>query len=213
MRLALAALIATLLATPLFAFTAHPACAQTALRLNEIMAGPARDWNGDGVYSSRDDEWVEVVNTSAATLDVSSFLLTDADSIARYGFAGSLAGGEHLVVTGKLSLDWERANGKPANGLSLANSGDSVLLWQVVGPDTVLVDGYTFKAHEAAADRASGRVPDGTGTWTLFDGLDPYTGSLVPPGTGCVPTPAQVNVCSQTPALPASWGRVKSLYR
>ena len=28
------------------------------------------------------------------------------------------------------------------------------MLWQVVGAETLLVDGYTYKSHEAAADRA-----------------------------------------------------------
>ena len=45
----------------LFALPTHisaaatPACADTPLRINEIMAGPARDWDGNGTFSSRDD--------------------------------------------------------------------------------------------------------------------------------------------------------------
>ena len=65
-----------------------PARADTALHLNEILAGPARDWDGSGAFSSRDDEWVEVVNTGGVALDGSSFYLTDGDSIPRFGFTG-----------------------------------------------------------------------------------------------------------------------------
>jgi hypothetical protein len=81
-----------------------------------------------------------------------------------------------------------------------------------VGPDTVLVDAYAYKSHEGANDRATGRRPDGA-AWILFDGLDPYTGSLDPAGTGCPPTPGVANLCPPTTSEPASWGKMKSLYR
>src|SRR6267378_3583905 len=42
----------------------------SALSLNEICAGPAHDWDGSGTFSSRDDEWVEVVNTGATPLEL-----------------------------------------------------------------------------------------------------------------------------------------------
>jgi hypothetical protein len=190
-----------------------PARADSPLLLNEILAGPARDWDGSGAYSSRDDEWIELVNVGATPLDLAGYLITDGDSIPRYAPSGTLEPGGHLLVTGKMSYDWEKTSGYPAFGLSLGNSGDSAMLWHVVGPDTVLVDSYTYKSHEAAADRSVGRSPDGTGGWILFDALDPYTGSLTPPGTGCDPSPGAVNACSQTPARPVTWGRVKTLYR
>ncbi len=190
-----------------------PARADSPLVLNEILAGPARDWDGSGAYSSRDDEWIELVNVGATALDLAGYLITDGDSIPRYALGGTLGPGGHLLVTGRMSYDWERAAGYPAYGLSLGNSGDSAILWRVVGPDTVAVDAYTYKSHEAAADRSVGRSPDGTGGWILFDALDPYTGSLTPGGTGCDPSPGAVNVCNDTPVRPVTWGRVKTLYR
>ena len=190
-----------------------PACADSPLVINEIMAGPARDWDGSGVFSSRDDEWVEVLNVGATTLDLSSWLVTDGDAIPRFAFSGTLAPGERRVVYGRDSYDWEKAHGEPAFGLSLANSGDRVMLWQVTGPDTVLMDSYAYASHEAAADRATGRYPDGGASWALFDGLDPYTGTTPPMGTGCSPTPGAANVCLSTPARDLTWGRVKTLYR
>jgi lamin tail-like protein len=192
---------------------ATSACADAPLRLNEIMAGPARDWDGSGLFSSRDDEWVEVVNTGIAPLDLSPFLLTDADSIPRYAFSGMLGAGARLVVYGKTSWDWERATGHPAFGLSLSNSGDSVLLWQIAGAETVLVDQYAFRSHEAAADRAIGRSPDAIGGWVLFDGLNPYTGATPPHGNACNPSPGAANICGDTPTRHGTWGSVKSLYR
>ena len=183
------------------------------LVLNEIMAGPARDWDGNGVFSSRDDEWVEVVNAGATPLAAGSFFLSDGDSIPRYAFTGVIGAGEHVVVFGRNAFDWEKATAHPAFGLSLANTGDEVILWQVTGADTVVLDRYKFLAHEAAADRAVGRVPGGSGAWVLFDALDPYTGALAPSGTGCTPTPGQPNACDVTPVATLSWGRLKALYR
>lgn len=197
----------------------HPAsgaipvrCAAPGLLLNEFLAGPARDWNGDGTFSSRDDEWVEVLNTGSEALDLAPYLLTDGDHLPRYAFAGTLGPGARRLVTGRESYDWERAGGFPAFGLSLGNAGDTVMLWKVTGADTALVDSYTYRSHEAAADRAVGRLPDG-GAWALLDGLNPYVGTALPQGTGCMPTPGQPNLCDDTPVRPGTWGQLKTLYR
>jgi hypothetical protein len=190
-----------------------PALAAPDVRLAEILAGPARDWDGNGTFSSRDDEWIEIFNGGAATADLTPYFVTDGDSIPRMGFAGTtLAAGAALLVTGAMSVTWERATAHPVFGLSLGNTGDKVLLWKVTGTDTTLVDGYTYKTHEAAADRAVGRTADGS-EWRLEDALDPYTGTLPPNGTGCSPTPGVPNNCGAVPTRAASWGQVKALYR
>src|SRR5690349_8359140 len=75
------------------AAAAEPA---TDLELNEILAGPARDWDGDGVFDARADEWVEVANRTAAPIDLSAYRMSDADSTIRYGFTGILAPGAVL---------------------------------------------------------------------------------------------------------------------
>jgi hypothetical protein len=139
-------------------------------------------------------------------------MLTDGDSIPRYAFSGNLAAGERLIVYGKTSFDWEHATGNPAFGLSLGNSGDAVMLWHVDGPDTTVVDSYTYKSHEAGADRSVGRMND-DGAWSLFDGLDPYTGTLQPSATGCIPTPGQPNACSATDTQRSTWGGLMRKYR
>src|SRR5437867_7298818 len=88
------------------AVLAAPGRAQGPLRLNEFMAGPARDWDGDGVFSSRDDEWIEIVNIGVSPLDLPGFLITDGDSIPRLALSGTLAPGGHLLLTGRQSYDW-----------------------------------------------------------------------------------------------------------
>jgi hypothetical protein len=181
------------------------------VRISEFLAGPARDWDGSGTFSSRDDEWVEIVNAGAATADLSPYFITDGDSIPRFGFTGTLAPGAVVLVTGSASVTWERATGHPVFGLSLGNSGDKVLLWKVTGPDTTLVDGYTYKTQEAASDRAVGRTADGS-DWKLEDALNPYTGATPPLGTGCAPTPGAPNDCGVVPTLRETWGRLKAQY-
>ena len=216
LRPALLSALAVLAAAAALPGLAAPACATPAaagvVRLNEILAGPARDWDGSGAFSSRDDEWVEIINTGSASLDLTGFLLTDGDSIPRYAFTGTLGPGETRLGTGKASWDWEKASGKPACGLSLANTGDQVILWQVVGADTVVVDAYTFKSHEAAADRSVGRAA-ASGEWQLFDALNPYTGTVGPMGNQCAPTPGAVNTCTSTPTRTSTWGALKAAYR
>jgi hypothetical protein len=209
MRL-VAILLLAAVAAPLAAATAS---AQTPLVINEILPGPARDWDASGAFSSRDDEWVELKNVSGSSLDLTGYFITDGDSIPRYALGGSLAAGAYRLVTGRMSYEWEQAGGHPAFGLSLGNSGDQVILWKITGPDTSVVDAYAYRSHEAAADRAIGRSPDGSGGWALFDALNLYTGTLVPGTTGCAPTPGAANDCGQTPAHSTTWGRVKTLYR
>jgi hypothetical protein len=191
---------------------ARPAVAAPDVRISEFIAGPARDWDGNGTFSSRDDEWIEIVNGGSAVADLTPYFLTDGDSIPRFGFTGTLAPGAVLLVTGAESVTWERATAHPVFGLSLGNTGDKVLLWKVTGSDTTLVDGYTYKTQEAGSDRAVGRTADGT-DWMLEDALNVYTGTTPPLGTGCPPTPGAVNDCGITPVAHETWGRLKALYR
>lgn len=190
----------------------HDAFAAPDVRLSEILAAPGRDWDGSGTFSSRDDEWIEIVNGGTGPADLSSYFITDGDSIPRFAFTGTLAPGATRLVTGAMSVEWERATAHPVFGLSLGNTGDQVILWQVVGRDTVRVDGYAYKTHESATDRAIGRTADGS-EWKLEDGLNPYAGTALPSGTGCPPTPGAANNCGVTPARRTSWGGVKALYR
>ena len=190
----------------------RPAVAASDVRISEFMAGPARDWEGNGTFSSRYDEWIEIVNGGSAVADLTPYFITDGDSVPRFGLTGTLAPGAVVLVTGGQSVTWERATGHPVFGLSLGNTGDKVLLWKVTGSDTTLVDGYTYKTQEAASDRAMGRTADGT-DWKLEDALNPYTGTTPPLGTGCPPTPGAPNDCGVTPVAHETWGRLKALYR
>lgn len=194
------------------ALLVQPPAASCEIVLNEILAAPAQDWDGNGAISSRDDEWIELFNAGTVPLDLGDLLLSDADSTVRIRLTGTLGAHGHLVVYGLHATQWQTANGRGVTGLSLNNAGDTARLWRIVGADTVQIDVYTYKSHESASERASGRLPDG-GAWSLFDLLNPYTGSAEPTGNGCVPTPGTANQCGSTPVESATWGRVKAVYR
>ena len=181
--------------------------------LNEFMADPANDWDGDEVYSYRDDEWVEIANHGGSTVDLAGYYLADAEGppVWRYGFSGQLAPGEVLVVYGSDSRAWEESAGFPIYGLSLNNTGDELRLYRVAGEDTALVDLYVFGDKAADDDRSVGRRPRLSDIWIMFDGLNPCSDPCEPPSSGCDPTPGQPNDCAMG-ADSESWGSIKSRY-
>ena len=79
------------------------------VRLNEICPAPAHDWDGSGVFSARDDEWIELVNTALVPEDLSQYYVTDSDSSIRWAGTGVLNPGEHRVVFGGDAVNWQRA--------------------------------------------------------------------------------------------------------
>lgn len=184
--------------------------------VNEIMADPASDWDGDGEYDYRDDEWVELYNAGPGHVDLHEFALSDDGGLWTYGFeeGQDLVVGEAIVIYGSQSLEWQVQNGHPSYGFRMSNDGDTVILWQVAGSDTLLVDTHTFNTYEADDDRSTGRNPDGIGDWEIFDALNPYSGSTPPLGNGLPPTPGLPNVGDPPVAVDrSSWGQVKSLFR
>ena len=185
-----------------------PSSAQVLI--NELMPDPARDWDGDGSYDYRNDEWIEIVNRGEEVVDLSAYLLRDAgDSWNwRYGFSGLLAPGEALVVYGSDSRAWEESAGFPVYGQSLNNTGDEILLCRTGEGDTVTVDSVVFGRH-AADDRSLGRV-DAPPGWALFDALNPCGDTCDPPGNGCLPTPGAANGCT-TSSTRGSWGLIKRI--
>jgi lamin tail-like protein len=206
----LAATLAASLAARLVPFARGQAGFGEGLRLAEILAGPARDWDGDGLYDSRSDEWVEVINNGSGALDLTPYRIADADSTIRYELSGTLLPGAVLLVTGSAAVAQQRSLGRTASGLSLNNSGDTVLLFRVGAADTTLVDSRHYGSIEAASDRSTGWLGDPS-SWALFDGLNRYTGAGEPQGTGCNPTPGARNGCT-TPATETTWGKIKRAY-
>ena len=196
----------------MFLREAEGATAAAGLRLSEILAGPARDWDGDGLYDSKSDEWIEVQNAGAAPVGLEEYRLADADRTIRFALSGTLEPGAFKLVTGSAAVVWQRTQGLSTAGLSLNNAGDTVFLLHVLGTDTVTVDAHTYGSIEGGSDRSVGRSNSNVEDWVLFDELNPYSGSGTPPGTGCPPTPGGTNGCT-TGVESTTWGAIKRLYR
>ncbi|HWN81178.1 MAG TPA: lamin tail domain-containing protein, partial [Candidatus Udaeobacter sp.] len=123
---------------------APPAMGNPLVALNEVLADPARDWDGDSTVNAANDEWVEIVNTGAVPADLSELRLGDSERVWAYGFSGTLPVGGKIVVYGSTSKTWQTANGLSAFGLRLSNTGDTIVLWQLAAADTTILDQFTF---------------------------------------------------------------------
>jgi len=182
--------------------------------INEVLADPARDWNGDGSVNYRDDEWIEIVNNGSSTVSLDSLFIADGNTgmTIRFGFTGELGPRGVLVVFGSDAVAWEEENGFSLYGLSLNNSGDRVSLVRISSGDTVVVDSLSFGASTAEDDRSVGRGAGEQSGWFLFDAYNPCTRGCEFEPSGCIPTPGSANTCI-TGAEDSSWGAIKSLYR
>ena len=195
-----------------------PGTADAAVIINEILADPARDWDGDGTVDSRDDEWVEVLNTGPDTVDLTAYWLRDdAAGGPRLNLFGVLAAGQAAVFYGSQAVAWQQETGQTVAGLSLNNGGDRVVLLRTVaGSDPLMyedVDAVDYTDHQAEDDRSCG-WSEQRDQWLLFDALLPYGGSLEPGGSGCAPTPGAANLCdSSVDVTDSSFGALKAAYR
>lgn len=107
--------------------------------INELLADPdsglAGDANGDGIRNFSEDEFVEIVNTSDSTLDLSGWTLADGVTVRHTFPPNSLvASGCAIVVFGggipAVGDQFGRAVVQTATGgqLGLNNGGDSVTI-------------------------------------------------------------------------------------
>ena len=184
------------------------------LMLNEFLADPASDWNGDSEIDATLDEWVEVHNPGPDPVSLTAYWLRDGlGDTPHLNLFGTLQPGETAVFYGHHAVAWQQENGGGSSGLSLNNGGDTIVLLRTNDddPDQLdVVDSLTYPSHVGEDDRAAGRLLDGD-AWLLFDGLNPYAGELEPLGTGCEPTPGAANACDGgTPVTTYSWSTVKA---
>ncbi|HOX25110.1 MAG TPA: lamin tail domain-containing protein [Candidatus Krumholzibacteria bacterium] len=197
-------------------FCLEPDLARAEVMINEFLADPATDWNGDGEVHSTLDEWVEVYNPGPDAVSLTAYWLRDGlGETPHLNLFGVLEPDQVAVFYGHHAVAWQQENGGGSSGFSLNNAGDTIQLLKTdpENPDLLdVVDEKTYLEHEGADDRSGGREPDG-GTWSLFDGLNPYDGDDEPQGNGCDPTPAAANLCDETPAEGATWSTVKARWR
>jgi hypothetical protein len=204
------------LAAVLLVWGVTGAAAGEPLIINEVLADPARDWDGDGLVDFKDDEWVEVRNVGIESVDLSTYWLRDdTGDEPHLQLFGQLGPGEVAVFYGSDAVAWQEAQGLATTGFSLNNGGDVVRLLRTIPgrPELELMYVIHYEDHMAEDDRSNG-WNEALSDWELFDALLPYNGSLLPAGNGCAPTPGAPNICSGSVASEAvSLGSVKAAYR
>ncbi len=160
--------------------------------LNEVLYDPPSgfdgDSNGDGVRDANDDEFVELVNSSATSLDISGYKLFDADRLAintaNHEFPPNtiLNPGQAVVVFG---------GGNPIGNfggslvftssgqvLNLNNSGDTLTIKNNI--DSVIIT-FDVTPYSNNPNESYSRSPDLIGDFVQHADLMP--GGLFSPGT------------------------------
>ncbi|MBK9032338.1 MAG: lamin tail domain-containing protein [Myxococcales bacterium] len=106
------------------------------LIINEVLADPPADFdaNGDGVFSTRGDELIELVNVSDTALDLSGVTIADAVAVrATLADGTRLSPGQALVVFGGSAPALPGVITVATAGLYLNNSGDEVFVRRTDG--------------------------------------------------------------------------------
>lgn len=143
---------------------------QTAQRLvviNELLADPGSstgDANQDGVVSTTQDEFVELLNLGSSEVDISGWTLSDKQSVRHTFPAGTVLKPEGCVVVfsgGNPSGDFGEATVQKASSgsLSLNNDDETITLHD----GSAAQDAVTY-GSEGSDDQSLTRDPDGTGT-------------------------------------------------
>jgi hypothetical protein len=175
------------------------------LRVNEVLSDPpgtedsdmTGDASCDGLRSSADDEFVEIVNVTDAVVDLSGVTLLDRvpEPVVRHVFAPAtrLAPGEAILVYGGLpgsaaSGPWCAALAgaravvaSRATGLDLNNAGDTVRLVAAAGDEIARFD---YSALVGAHNQSITRDPDVSGDPVLYGAAGGHLGDRAfSPGT------------------------------
>ncbi|MEN3971800.1 lamin tail domain-containing protein [Sphingomicrobium sp. XHP0235] len=158
------------------------------LVINEILADPAAglpgDANGDGVGSTTQDEFVELVNSGNAALDLSGYTLSDGFGV-RHTFADGtvLQPGEAIVVFGGGTPTGDFGGAQvvvaSTNALGLNNGGDTVTIRDAGGE---IAAEFAYGSN-GGNDQSLVRDPDLTGEFVLHGGAAGSGGALFSPGT------------------------------
>ena len=160
--------------------------AQALIAINEVLADPATglsgDSNHDGVSSSTNDEFVELLNFGANPVDISGWTLADAIQ-TRHVFPANtlLSSNQYLVVFGGGNpnlpgINWQKAS---TGTLSLNNTSETVKLSDNLSN---LIDQVVYGTL-ANQDQSIVRNPEGAGAqFVLHASLPEANGALFSPG-------------------------------
>lgn len=141
-----------------------PRSAEAVILINEVLADPSAifgDANTDGVISTTQDEFVELVNTGLDPVSLAQWTLSDAIQI-RHVFSPTAsipALSFFVVFGGGTPTGFANVATASSGTLGLNNTGDTITLWDA---QLLAVDTFTYGA-EGGMDVSLTRFPDATG--------------------------------------------------
>ena len=152
--------MAGVLGLAVFMLSAMPGQTQpSSIRVNEVMASLDR-WSGGADLVSG---WVELFNPTANDIDLADASLTETPSQPRQFV---FPPGSVVPASGFLVITCAQGTSGPRHtGFPLRSNGGTVFLYDTPSQGGMLVDGVTYGIQTIGY--SIGRVPDGTGTWSL----------------------------------------------
>jgi hypothetical protein len=141
--------------------------AVSGVYLNEFLASNS---NTNSDEFGEFDDWIEIFNESNLPVNIGGLYLTDdLENPCKYQIPWNITT-TTTISRGGFILFW--ADGQPEQGVLHSNFKlnrdiEQIGLVQVLDSDTVFLDSLTFS--EQLTDVSSGRYPDGSQTWRLFN--------------------------------------------
>ncbi len=158
-----------------------PASLSAQLVINEVLFDPApgNDVNGDGNASATQDEFVEIVNTGAASLDISGYSITDLSGNSFVFPEGTMIAANGAVLLFGGGSPAETLNGAAVfvGSPSLNNTADTITLLDV---SLVEVDQVEWMSSSVAVDESFNRSPEFTGDFTAHSSIAGAMGTESP---------------------------------
>ena len=200
---------------------------QVPIVINEINADVAPDnasttaiegdANRDGIRDSGDDEFVELLNNSNASVDLSGVVIADSTS-NRFTFPANttLASGRAVVIFGGGNPVIDPAFGGSliltASSLSLNDTGDTVNVKLAVGGSDVVIATQAYGGASgvvAPSDQSLTRSPDAAfgnagGSFVAHNAATNAAGRIFSPGTRADGTPFGSPPITRIEVVPAS---------
>ena len=170
--------------------------ASAQLIINEVLYDPAGDItgdaNGDGIRDATEDEFIEFINNSTSSLDVSDYkiydyVIADGTRTLRHtipsgtilpanGFLVVFGGGTPTGTFGGATVITDVGTA----GLSLGNSGETIEIEDASGTTILTFDSDALSNNP---DESYTRDPDITGSFVQHAGATGSSGALFSPGT------------------------------
>ena len=135
--------------------------------INEFLADPDSDVNGDGTLNTSEDEFLEVYNFGNTDVDISGYTISDAVRVRHTFPAGTvLEPGQGVVVYGSIVPVNPCQQSATDGELGLNNSGDNITLSSANGD---LVDEVNYAG--STNDVSLAREVDGTGNFVAHTSI------------------------------------------